>query len=97
MILLSRITRCRPIERARNYLSGARGQIGATFDVPSLEELANRITAWEIGVREVAPPRIGPRPVMRIANLWGAGIPYAIRCGSTGAVLISTNETIAAA
>jgi hypothetical protein len=96
MILLSRITRRRPIERALNQISSARGQIVATFDLASQEELANRITAWEIGLREVPPTRVGPRPLIRIANLWGPGVPCATCCGSAGAVVMSTKKAVAA-
>ena len=81
MVLLTRITRRRPLDRPANYIRAASGTITGTCDVGSPEELERRVTLWESGT---VPPvaSIAPQPVRRIANLWDGGLPQIVWCGA---------------
>jgi hypothetical protein len=84
MILLARITRRRPLERASNYLKGASGQVAASFSVASLEDLEKQVDAWEHRSHPAPIARIAVQPILHIANIWGGGLPQIVRCSSSG-------------
>lgn len=84
MILLTRITRRRPLGRQENYIKGASGQVCASFGIRSLEDLEKRTVAWEHASQPSPIAKIGPQPILRIANLWGRGLPQVIRGGTSG-------------
>jgi hypothetical protein len=80
MILLTRITRRRPLDRALNYIKGASGQIYASLDIGSADDLERRVVDWDNSTQPAPVARIAPRPVYRIANLWGDGLPLVVQC-----------------
>jgi hypothetical protein len=80
MILLSRITRRRPRDRALNYIKGASGQVCASFDIASADDLARRVADWDDGTQPAPVAIITPQPNYRIANLWADGLPRVIQC-----------------
>lgn len=84
MVLLTRITRRRPLDRQGNYIKGASGRVCASFGIRSLEDLEKRTVAWEHASQPSPIAKIGPQPILRIANLWGRGLPQVIRGGSSG-------------
>ena len=92
MVLLTRITRRRPLDRQWNYIKGASGQVAASFSIGSLEDLERRLAAWERASQPAPIAKIAPQPIFRIANLWDGGIPQVIRCGSTKAALVSPSS-----
>ncbi len=80
MILLTRITRRRPLDRALNYIKGASGQVCASFDIGSANDLAGRIINWDNSTQPAPISSIAPQPVYRVANLWSGGLPHVIQC-----------------
>ena len=80
MILLTRITRRRPLDRALNYIKGASGHVCASFDIGSADGLASRIIDWDNSAQPAPIASIAPQPVYRIANLWSGGLPHIVQC-----------------
>ncbi len=89
MILLTRITRRRPLDRASNYIKGAAGRICATFDIGSADDLSARIIAWDHATQPAPISRMAPQAVYRIANLWTNGLPYLIQCEKARARMVT--------
>ena len=90
MILLTRITRRRPLDRASNYIKGASGRICASFDIGSADDLTRRIIDWDNNTQPTPISRIVPQPVYRIANLWADGPPFVVQCERGRARRVST-------
>jgi hypothetical protein len=80
MVLLTRITRRRPLDRALNYIKEAWGQICASFDIGSADDLAKRVVDWDNRTQPAPVSVIVPRPVYRITNLWVDGLPHVVQC-----------------
>jgi len=74
MILMTRITRCLPIELEAEFLKGASGQICHTHDIGWMDELASQISAWEDGARS-SVTQICPQPILFLAGIWSGGFP----------------------
>jgi hypothetical protein len=80
MILMTRITRCLPMEPEAKFLKGASGQICHTHDVGSVDELASQVSAWEDGARS-SVIQICPQPILCVAGIWSGGFPRIVRGG----------------
>lgn len=87
MILLTRITRRMPEEPEPHFLRGSRGHIVASAPVFSADELAQRAAHWESTAQPPSPTKIIQKPVIRVGNLWGPGLPYSIRAGARRAMV----------
>ncbi len=84
MVLLTRITRRRPLDRVANYIKGASGHVSASFSVSSRDDLERLIVAWDAGTQPPPIAQISPQPTLHITNLWGPGFPRIIRGPSSG-------------
>jgi hypothetical protein len=90
MVLLTRITRLRPLDRDLNYFKGASGRICASFDIGSVDDLARYINDWDNSTQPAPVTRISPQPIYRITNLWADGLPHVVQCEKGRARRVTT-------